>query len=51
MSSNFEFVDCKTIDRRWAALCVPCAGLLAASASPSLCRVFQLCDDGWVCLL
>jgi hypothetical protein len=44
------FVDCKTTMGGWGSLCVWCAGELAVSSSPALCRVFQRCDEGWVSL-
>jgi|HubBroStandDraft_1064217.scaffolds.fasta_scaffold312431_2 hypothetical protein len=42
------FVDCKTVHGPWASVCVTCAGEVAASSSPALCRVFQLSAAGWV---
>jgi hypothetical protein len=42
------FVDCKTVQGPWGCFCVWCAGDVALSVDPSLCRVFQRVDDGWV---
>lgn len=42
------FVDCKTIHGVWGSFCVGCAGELAVSAAPPLCRVFQASSSGWV---
>lgn len=42
------FVDCKTVMGWWGCLCVRCAGDLAATAGPPLCRVYQASSSGWV---
>ena len=42
------FVDCKSTVGAWGCFCVGCAGEVAVSAEPPLCRVFQRCDGGFV---
>jgi hypothetical protein len=42
------FVDCKSTVGVWGEFCVECAGDVAVSAHPSLCRVFQWTREGWV---
>lgn len=46
-----EFVDAKTSHGPWGCFCVECAGQLAVSSVPALCRVFQLLDGSWVTVL
>jgi hypothetical protein len=44
------FVDCKTFQGPWGCFCVECGGEVAVAVVPSLCRVYQRVDGGWVSL-
>jgi hypothetical protein len=42
------WVVCKTCCGWWGIFCVPCAGEVAVSGEPPLCRVFQRYRQSWV---